>query len=80
VIKYVLSIVLCVTALARAADIAVGDSAALKEAMDCVYANNVIVGKDAPLVKFQDQPINTMWLANFMFGADAGFKSPGVVR
>ncbi len=48
--------------------------------MDCVYANNVIVGKEAPLVKFQDQPINPTWLANFMFGADAGFNAPGVLN
>jgi poly(beta-D-mannuronate) lyase len=39
----------------------------------------VIVGKDPPLVKLQDQPINTTWLANFMFGADAGLDSPGVL-
>ena len=40
--------------------------------MDCTYANNVIVAKNPPIVRFQDLPIRTTWMGNFFFGAETG--------
>jgi len=58
--------------------IGVGKRNRAEPPMDCTYANNVIVSNSGPLVKFQDQPINTKWIGNFFFGADAGLTDPGV--
>jgi poly(beta-D-mannuronate) lyase len=46
--------------------------------MNCTFANNVIVAKESPIVKFQDQPLNTTWIANYFFGAETGVAEPGV--
>ena len=39
---------------------------------DSTIANNIVVGKHAPLVRHHATPINLRWLGNVMFGADVG--------
>ena len=48
--------------------------------MDCTIANNLIVGKDGPLIRFLDQPTGTKWIGNVFFGAASGLaeSSPGM--
>lgn len=46
--------------------------------MDMTFANNVIQTDASPIVKFQDQPLNTKWIANYFFGAEAGVSDAGV--
>ena len=48
-------------------------------ALDCVFANNVIVGTNGPLVRVDNEPVNLTWLGNVFHGADAGLPpTPGV--
>jgi poly(beta-D-mannuronate) lyase len=47
--------------------------------VDCVLANNLVLGTNGPLVLFQDKPVNLRWQGNIFFGADLGFPiTPGV--
>ncbi len=43
--------------------------------IDCVIANNIILGKSAPLVQFTNLPINMKWQGNIFFGTEIGFAS-----
>jgi poly(beta-D-mannuronate) lyase len=46
---------------------------------DCTIANNLIVGREAPLVRYASQPDNPRWEANLFHGAALGARAlPGL--
>jgi poly(beta-D-mannuronate) lyase len=47
--------------------------------LNCVIANNLVFGTNAPLVRVQDEPVNIRWLGNILYGAEIGLpKTSGV--
>jgi poly(beta-D-mannuronate) lyase len=46
---------------------------------NCVFANNVVVGKKGPLVQLLEPAAKLAWQGNIMFGAEVGIPStPGI--
>lgn len=45
---------------------------------DCVLANNLVLGASGPLVRFDDRPLNTVWIGNQMGGAEVGLEDEGI--
>jgi poly(beta-D-mannuronate) lyase len=42
--------------------------------MNSVFANNIVVSKNSPLVKLTSNPINFTWEGNIFYGAEAGIE------
>jgi poly(beta-D-mannuronate) lyase len=40
--------------------------------VDCLIANNLIVSPHGPLVRVEDEPVGTRWLANIYYGSKLG--------
>jgi poly(beta-D-mannuronate) lyase len=44
--------------------------------LDCMVANNIVMGTRAPLITLTDVPINMTWQGNLFFGASLGIAQP----
>ena len=63
-------------------NIAIGTGAGKKNTLppqDCLLANNIIVGRKAPLVSQFAAPINLKWEGNLIHGAELGIPTPSGV-
>jgi poly(beta-D-mannuronate) lyase len=59
--------------------VGVGQRKRSQPPLDCVIANNLVVGTNAPLVRIQDEPVNLKWLGDNLYGAEIGLpKTSGV--
>ncbi len=47
--------------------------------IDCLVANNLILGTNAPLVSVVTAPTNFLWEGNIAFGAALGVTDPGII-
>ena len=48
-------------------------------ALDCVFANNLVVGTNGPLVRMLHAPVNLVWQGNLFWGAPVGLpETPGI--
>lgn len=46
--------------------------------VDCTFANNLVVGSNAPLISIVTAPTNFVWEGNLVFGAAVGLAHPGI--
>jgi poly(beta-D-mannuronate) lyase len=56
--------------------IASGDGSTTLPPQDCVIANNVVQGSDAPLIEYRNTPINMQYEGNIFYGASLGITKP----
>ena len=49
-------------------------------ALDSIFANNIILGTNAPLVRMDDEPVNMKWQGNLLHGAAAGLPEADGVK
>jgi poly(beta-D-mannuronate) lyase len=47
---------------------------------DCVFANNIIAGGKAPLIKVDTRPKNMIWRGNIAYGAPLGMEPAAGIR
>jgi len=50
----------------------VGRRNRVQPAQDCLIANNLIVSPHGPLIRVDDEPVGTRWLANLGYGTELG--------
>ncbi|MDA8975341.1 polysaccharide lyase 6 family protein, partial [Akkermansiaceae bacterium] len=48
--------------------------------LDCVIANNLVVGSDEPLIDYRNEPINMLYEGNIFHGADLGISQPSGIQ
>jgi poly(beta-D-mannuronate) lyase len=57
-------------------EIGVGANAELSlPPVDCIIANNIVLGKTSPLVKEISKPVNIKWQGNIFYGANLGIDN-----
>jgi poly(beta-D-mannuronate) lyase len=58
----------------------VGTRNRIEQPLDSIVANNIIVSRHGPLIHMLDEPINTTWVGNILWGAEPGVADREGIR